>query len=91
LYSPGARQTVLFFLAPVHSAVQECYGSTQAGTGDLRTDACCDASAMPEPLKPLLARIHPEVLERYYGCWIWAAIAAGMETCWPSLWGRSGT
>ncbi|MFS6826863.1 methyltransferase domain-containing protein [Cyanobium sp. ATX 6F1] len=52
----------------MHSAVQEYYGSTLAGTADLRTDACCDASALPESLKPLLAGLHPEVLERYYGC-----------------------
>ncbi|MCP9850400.1 methyltransferase domain-containing protein [Cyanobium sp. Morenito 9A2] len=52
----------------MHSAVQEYYGRTLAGTDDLRTDACCDASALPEHLKPLLARIHPEVIERYYGC-----------------------
>ena len=68
MYSPGARLSVPVVLAPVHSAVQEYYGSTLAGTGDLRTDACCDASALPEPLMPLLARLHPEVLERYYGC-----------------------
>ncbi len=50
------------------SAVQEYYGSTLTGTADLRTSACCDASAVPEALRPLLARIHPEVLARYYGC-----------------------
>jgi hypothetical protein len=32
------------------------------------TDACCDAGSVPEALRPLLARIHPEVLSRYYGC-----------------------
>jgi SAM-dependent methyltransferase len=52
----------------MQSAVQEYYGSTLSGTEDLRTTACCDSTAVPEALKPLLARIHPEVLSRYYGC-----------------------
>lgn len=52
----------------MHDIVQEYYGKTLQGTGDLQTSACCDISQMPEWLKPLLARIHPEVLERYYGC-----------------------
>lgn len=51
-----------------HSLVQDYYGHQLQGTADLKTSACCDASAMPEWLKPLLARIHPEVLSRYYGC-----------------------
>ena len=48
----------------MHSAVQTYYGSTLSGTGDLRTSACCDASSVPDALKPLLARIHPEVMAR---------------------------
>jgi SAM-dependent methyltransferase len=48
--------------------VQEYYGATLSSSADLRTDACCDASSVPEALRPLLARIHPEVLSRYYGC-----------------------
>ena len=51
-----------------HDLVQDYYGCQLSGTGDLKTSACCDTSAMPEWLKPLLARIHPEVLSRYYGC-----------------------
>lgn len=49
-------------------SVREYYGATLSGSADLRTDACCDASSVPKPLRPLLARIHPEVLSRYYGC-----------------------
>lgn len=51
-----------------HDLVQDYYGRQLQGTADLKTSACCDVSAMPEWLKPLLARIHPEVLARYYGC-----------------------
>jgi SAM-dependent methyltransferase len=52
----------------VSRGVQEYYGATLSSSADLRTDACCDASSVPEALRPLLARIHPEVLSRYYGC-----------------------
>jgi len=52
----------------MHELVQDYYGRQLQHTGDLKTSACCDASALPGWLKPLLARIHPEVLARYYGC-----------------------
>lgn len=52
----------------MHDIVQEYYGQTLQHSGDLKTSACCDISQVPEWLKPLLARIHPEVLSRYYGC-----------------------
>ena len=52
----------------LHRSVQEYYGSTLSSSADLRTSACCDASSVPAPLRPLLARLHPEVLSRYYGC-----------------------
>lgn len=48
--------------------VQDYYGKQLQSSADLKTTACCDMSQMPEWLKPLLARIHPEVLSRYYGC-----------------------
>ena len=44
------------------------YGEVLQSTKDLKTSACCDPSAVPAWLKPLLSRIHPEVLSRYYGC-----------------------
>jgi len=52
----------------MHELVQDYYGRQLQHSGDLKTSACCDASQMPEWLKPLLARIHPDVLSRYYGC-----------------------
>ncbi|MDP3699688.1 MAG: methyltransferase domain-containing protein [Hylemonella sp.] len=51
-----------------HDLVQDYYGRQLSGTNDLKTSACCDVSSLPGWLKPLLARIHPEVLSRYYGC-----------------------
>ena len=52
----------------MHEIVQDYYGRELQGSADLKTDACCDFDQVPEWLKPLLARIHPEVLSRYYGC-----------------------
>lgn len=52
----------------MHELVQDYYGKQLQHSGDLKTSACCDASQMPEWLKPLLSRLHPEVLSRYYGC-----------------------
>lgn len=52
----------------MHDIVQDYYGRQLQSTSDLKTSACCDISAIPEWLKPLLGRIHPEVLSRYYGC-----------------------
>ncbi|SBO42848.1 methyltransferase domain-containing protein [Cyanobium sp. NIES-981] len=52
----------------VTSQVRAYYGEVLSSSADLRTSACCDATAVPGELKPLLARIHPEVLTRYYGC-----------------------
>ncbi|MFU8831520.1 MAG: methyltransferase domain-containing protein [Wenzhouxiangella sp.] len=52
----------------MHEIVKDYYGKQLESSADLKTDACCDVSAVPAWLKPLLARIHPEVLSRYYGC-----------------------
>lgn len=48
--------------------VRDYYGQQLRGSADLKTNACCDADAMPAWLKPLLAKVHPEVTGRYYGC-----------------------
>lgn len=52
----------------MHDVVKEYYGRELQGTDDLKTDACCDVSSVPDWLKILLGKIHPEVLARYYGC-----------------------
>lgn len=48
--------------------VKDYYGRRLSSSADLRTSACCDSSQVPDWLKPLLARIHPDVQNRYYGC-----------------------
>ncbi|MCJ8168161.1 methyltransferase domain-containing protein [Atopomonas sediminilitoris] len=52
----------------MHESVQDYYGKTLQSSADLKTSACCDATSMPEWLKPLLGKVHGEVLSRYYGC-----------------------
>ena len=52
----------------MYDIVQEYYGRHLRHSGDLKTSACCDIGQVPAWLKPLLARLHPEVLSRYYGC-----------------------
>jgi arsenite methyltransferase len=52
----------------MHEIVKDYYGKQLQTSDDLKTSACCDASRVPDWLKPLLARIHPEVMSRYYGC-----------------------
>ena len=53
----------------MHEIVKDYYGKQLQTSDDLKTSACCDASPVPDWLKPLLARIlHPEVMSRCYGC-----------------------
>lgn len=52
----------------MHDLVKDYYGQQLQNSDDLKTTACCDVSQVPAWLKPLLSRIHPEVLSRYYGC-----------------------
>ncbi|OGT72107.1 MAG: methyltransferase type 11 [Gammaproteobacteria bacterium RIFCSPLOWO2_02_FULL_57_10] len=63
----------------MHELVKDYYGKQLQSSADLKTSACCDISAVPEWLKPLLAKIHPEVLSRYYGCGLIAP--ATLEGC----------
>jgi arsenite methyltransferase len=48
--------------------VQEYYGNVLRSKNDLKTGACCTAESIPEYLRPILNDIHPEILDRFYGC-----------------------
>ena len=48
--------------------VKDYYGKTLSTSNDLKTSACCDASALPPRLAQLLENVHEEVTEKYYGC-----------------------
>lgn len=52
----------------ISESVRNYYGQVLQSSNDLKTSACCSIDAMPSYLKPLLAGLHPEVLERFYGC-----------------------
>jgi arsenite methyltransferase len=52
----------------MYDEVKNYYGKELQSNHDLKTTACCDFSAMPTWLKPLLSNIHDEVTSRYYGC-----------------------
>jgi SAM-dependent methyltransferase len=51
-----------------HDLVKDYYGRVLETTADLATTACCTADALPAHLRPLVARVHPEVTAKYYGC-----------------------
>lgn len=52
----------------IKESVRQYYGEVLQSGNDLKTSACCSIDAMPAYLKPLLVDLHPEVLERFYGC-----------------------
>lgn len=54
--------------ATMRAEVQRYYGEVLQSSADLKTNACCTTDAPPEYLTRALAGIHPEVLDRYYGC-----------------------
>lgn len=47
---------------------QHYYGKVLQGSGDLLTDACTMAEPPPPHVLAALAKVHPEVKARYYGC-----------------------
>jgi SAM-dependent methyltransferase len=52
----------------MRAEVQRYYGEVLQTSADLKTNACCTTDAPPEYLRQALRNVHPEVLERYYGC-----------------------
>lgn len=49
-------------------SIQEYYGKVLQSKDDLKTSACCSADSMPENLRVILAELHPEVKDKFYGC-----------------------
>jgi SAM-dependent methyltransferase len=48
--------------------VRAYYGRVLQTSSDLQTNACCTDEQVPAQHKPLLAKIHDEVMSRFYGC-----------------------
>lgn len=49
-------------------AIRHYYGQVLKSSSDLQTSACCPIEAMPAHLSALLAHVHPEIKDRFYGC-----------------------
>jgi SAM-dependent methyltransferase len=52
----------------IGESVRYYYGQVLQSGSDLKTGACCSIDAMPTHLRALIAGLHPEVVERFYGC-----------------------
>lgn len=48
--------------------VAHYYGQVLQSSADLKTDACCPTGAIPAAYRSLINRIHPDILNRFYGC-----------------------
>ncbi|MEN8664095.1 MAG: methyltransferase domain-containing protein [Polycyclovorans sp.] len=59
--------------------VRRYYGEQLKSSADLQTNACCLGSAPAPWIQALLREIHPEVLERFYGCG--SPIPPALEGC----------
>ena len=55
-------------MSTIHEDVQNYYGHELQQSSDLKTDACCSKTQVPSFIKDILKNIHPEVMNRYYGC-----------------------
>lgn len=51
-----------------HDDVRHYYGDVLKSSVDLKTGACCPSESMPLAVRRMLADIHPEITERFYGC-----------------------
>ncbi len=52
----------------MYEEVKDYYGKILQNSTDLKTDACCTDSELPNDIKQAMSLIHPEVASRYYGC-----------------------
>src|SRR5690349_20370207 len=48
--------------------IKHYYGQFLTSSQDLKTSACCTADVLPVHLRTIARELHPEVLERFYGC-----------------------
>ena len=52
----------------IQEEVKDYYGKVLSNTEDLKTTACCTEESIPDYLKPILSQIHPEIMQKFYGC-----------------------
>lgn len=51
-----------------HARVRAYYGRVLRTSRDLKTNACCSLEALPVHQREVLAELHPDIVERFYGC-----------------------
>ena len=51
-----------------HEEVREYYGRVLKGQQSLKTNACCPIESVPAEHRDILEHIHPEILDKFYGC-----------------------
>jgi len=61
------------------SSVRDYYGKVLKTKNDLKTTACCSSDSYSSEIKAILELIHPEVIEKSYGCGI--PIPSLLEGC----------
>ncbi len=49
-------------------AVQDYYGKVLSSSKDLKTSACCSTDSLPIESRAVFKELHPEVVDRFYGC-----------------------
>jgi len=59
--------------------VRRYYGEVLQSSGDLKTGACCATETLPAHLRDLVANVHSEVRDRFYGCG--APLPPALEGC----------
>jgi SAM-dependent methyltransferase len=62
------RHEPSFQAADALADVRRYYGEVLRATSDLKTSACCADDAVPPHVQALVAAVHPEIRERFYGC-----------------------
>lgn len=52
----------------IHEEVKNYYGKELKESSDLKTNACCTFISPDQHVKDAMAKIHDEVMSKYYGC-----------------------
>lgn len=61
------------------SAIKEYYGKILRSKKDLQTNTCCSPDTFPPYLKAIMEKLHPEIIEKFYGCG--SPIPPALEDC----------
>lgn len=48
--------------------VKSYYGKVLKSRNDLKTGACCETESVPHSSREILKKMHPEIIDKFYGC-----------------------